>query len=193
MGIGAAGALLTLLALEQKVALLFAQMHQRHQYRAWHRHAVGVLKVIAAIARQICRPLAQGSQHRHQWILRGGRWHGRGRNPRTDQPSELLRRQPQFVVLDAKKVADALEVIRRWLALPTQVLVELRPVDHQQAANLGNRAVMAASKFKVDTKKLTHDSALKWCDRRNSSIKLHQLEARREIVTEYVSANHAPL
>ena len=71
------------------------------------------------------------------------------RMARPDQPGELLGRHFQLIALDAEEVADALEVERRGTALPAQVLVELRPIDCQLAAHLGNRAVVTAEQLQV--------------------------------------------
>lgn len=60
---------------------------------------------------------------------------GQGRYPRTDQTGELLGGQVQFVILDTEEVANALQVESRRTALPAQVLVELRAVDRELAAN----------------------------------------------------------
>jgi len=67
----------------------------------------------------------------------------------ADQAGELLRRQAQLVVLDAEEIADALEVERGGAALPAEVLVELRAVDLQLAADLGDGAVVAAGELGV--------------------------------------------
>ena len=64
--------------------------------------------------------------------------------PGTDQVGELLVRQAQFVVLDTKEIADALEVVPARQALAGQVAVELCAIDRQAPTDLGNRAVVAA-------------------------------------------------
>lgn len=81
---------------------------------------------------------------------------GLGRYPRTDQTGELLGGQVQFVILDTEEVADTLQVESRRTALPAQVLVELRAVDRQLAANFGNRAVVTAGKFEVCSEVIAH-------------------------------------
>jgi len=144
---GRAGALLALLTLEQVEAVFLAQMHQRDEDAARHRHAVGVFEVVAAIARQTRGVLAQRLQQGQQRI--GPRQRLGFRMARPDQPGELLGRHFQLVALDPEEVADAFEVERRGTALPAQVLVELRPIDGQLAAHLGNRAVVTAEQLQV--------------------------------------------
>ena len=72
---------------------------------------------------------------------------------------DLFRSAPS--VFDPEEIADALEVVGRRAALPTQVLVELRAVDRQLAANFGDRAVVAAGQFKVGSEMIAHDSGLR--------------------------------
>ena len=81
---------------------------------------------------------------------------GQGGDAGTDQAGELLGRQVQLVILDAKEITDAFQVESRRTALPAEVLVELRSVDRELAANFGNRAVVAASQFEVGSEMLTH-------------------------------------
>ncbi|MNM48454.1 hypothetical protein D3C81_594380 [compost metagenome] len=154
MQIGGAAALLTLLALEQEAAALFAQVHQRQQDRARYRHAVGVFEVITAVARQVAGLFTQRPQQFGQRVVLAHC--GVGGTAGTDQAGELLRRQTQLVILDTKEIADALEVVCRRLALPAQVLVELRAVDRQLPANFRDRAVVAAGQFEVGSEMIAH-------------------------------------
>ena len=80
---------------------------------------------------------------------------------RADQAGELLDRHAQFEGLDAEEVADALEVVRGRPALPGQVAVELGAVERQLAADLGNRAVVAAKEFEIGAEGIGHTAALR--------------------------------
>ncbi|MNT50905.1 hypothetical protein D3C72_1878430 [compost metagenome] len=83
---------------------------------------------------------------------------GQRRHTGANQAGELIGRQAQLVVLDPEEVADALEVVGRRAALPAQVLVELRAVDRQLAANFGDRAVVAAGKLEIGAEIFAHVS-----------------------------------
>ncbi|MDT4853220.1 hypothetical protein FQZ97_874790 [compost metagenome] len=85
---------------------------------------------------------------------------GLARVARAQQAAELFRRQAQFVVLDAEEVADALEVVGGRPALAAEVLVELGAVDRQLAADLRDRAVMAAKKLEIFPEMLGHADVL---------------------------------
>lgn len=102
-----------------------------------------------------------GVQRAEQITDRVARLLGRGRHAGTDQAAELLGWQMQFVIFYPEEIADALEVVGRRAALPTQVLVELRAVDRQLAANFGDRAVVAAGQFKIGSEMIAHDSGLR--------------------------------
>ncbi|MCY1439934.1 hypothetical protein D9M71_561880 [compost metagenome] len=153
MLVGGTGTFLALLALEQEAAALFPQVHQRHQDRARHRHAVGILEVIAAIAREVACVLKQWAE---QFTDRVAGLLGQRGYACTDQPGELLGRQIQFVILDPEEITDAFEVESRRAALPAQVLVELCAVDRQLPANFGDRAVVAAGQFQVGSEMIAH-------------------------------------
>ena len=154
--IGTGRAFLALLALEQEVAVLLPQVHQRQQHVAGNGHAVGVLEVVAAVTAQVAGLLAQRLEQLQQGIAALAA--DLVRPARTEQAHELLGRQQQLVVLDAEEVADTLEVVGRGAALPGQVLVELGAIDGELAANLGDRAVVAAEQPEVGAEGIRHDS-----------------------------------
>src|SRR5690606_12108834 len=144
---------LAFLTLEQKVAALLTQVHQRLQNVARHRQAVGVFEVVAAIARQAARTGAQRLQKFDQGVV------GRplvGIAAYTDQLRELLAGKPQLVSLDPEEVADALEVVRGGPALAAEVFVELPAVDGQLSAYLRNGAVMAAQQLEIGAEVVRH-------------------------------------
>ncbi|MPN48986.1 hypothetical protein SDC9_196599 [bioreactor metagenome] len=78
---------------------------------------------------------------------------GRCRCTRSGAHTEDLReagvRQHDFVRLDAEEVADALQGMGRRAGGATKILVELRTVDAQLAADLRNRGVITARQAQV--------------------------------------------
>ncbi|MNT32978.1 hypothetical protein D3C72_1688860 [compost metagenome] len=101
--------------------------------------------------------VAQWLQQVEQRIAR--RLRVRRASAHADQAGELFGRQAQLVLLDPEEVADALEVVGSRAALAAEVLVELGAVDAQLAADLGDRAVVAAEQLEVVTEMLGHGAA----------------------------------
>src|SRR5690606_23062016 len=127
----------------------FTQVYQRLQNVARHRHAVGVLEVVTAVARQAAGAGAQRLKQFYQGIVGGTLF--RITAAHADQLRELLAGQPQLISLDPEEIADALEIVSRGPALSAQVFVELPAIDRKLAAHLCNGAVVAAQQLEVGT------------------------------------------